>query len=394
MNRRKLWPLAVVLLAAAVPTSHADLPAGHTDTGAAAALRAAEATADTGSEAVPAPPVALAAASAGASPGVDGACDELDPKACLLPFPNDRFSIADPSTDTGRRVYLHQTSMPRNVAGLLADSAEWNRQDGFSPSSPILTFVPGLDLARTWGTDVDHLADLGRYQRRDAPIVVLDATTGQRHPIWSELDTHPATTDANRLLTLRPATQFVQGHRYIVALRRLRDGSGDRIPATRAFRAYRDGTAAPLGASPDFDARRPHLEQLFTELGDAGIGRSDLYLAWDFTVASQRNVSERVLRIRDDAFARLGDTDLADRVVEGRPPGFTVTEVQEMATGPTLREVRGTVQVPNYLTPQVEVDLELPAPIGNVGVAVADLLDELPAEVTDLVGEVTGVLPI
>ena len=53
------------------------------------------------------------------------------------------------------------------------------------------------------------------------------------------------------------------------------------------------------------------MESLFTTLGQAGIARDDLYLAWDFTVASERNLSERALSIRDDAFAQLGDTNLA-----------------------------------------------------------------------------------
>ena len=50
----------------------------------------------------------------------------------------------------------------------------------------------------------DHLADIARYQRRNAPIVVINTRTGKRHPFWSELDTHPDTTDAERLLILRP----------------------------------------------------------------------------------------------------------------------------------------------------------------------------------------------
>ena len=50
------------------------------------------------------------------------------------------------------------------------------------------------------------------------------------------------------------------------------------------------------------------MEDLFDELGDAGIERSSLYLAWDFTVASERNLTERALAIRDDAFGgQLGD---------------------------------------------------------------------------------------
>ena len=46
-----------------------------------------------------------------------GICDDTDSAACLLPFPNDRFTVADPTTDTGRRVALSPLAMPRNVAG-------------------------------------------------------------------------------------------------------------------------------------------------------------------------------------------------------------------------------------------------------------------------------------
>jgi hypothetical protein len=326
--------------------------------------------------------------------GLSGACDDLDPKACLLPFPNDRFTVPDPSTDTGRRVQLALTSMPVNVAGVPVDPTEWNRQDGFSPISPVLTYVPGLDLHRTFGTTVDQIADLARYQAPSTPIVLLDATTGLRHPFWSELDQHPGTPDAERLLILRPATELLQGHRYVVALRNLRDHHDDRIGANAAFRAYRDKTIAPPGAGREFEARRPHLEQLFSELGAAGIDRGDLFLAWDFTVASTRNLTERVLHIRDDAFAQLGDTNLADRTITGSAPHFTVTDVHEFATGPSLRRVQGTVQVPNYLTPQVEVSTRFPAPVGDVGATLDGVYKQLPPEVLNAVKPVTGAVPV
>jgi len=325
---------------------------------------------------------------------ITGTCDDLDPKACLLPFPNDRFTVADPSTDTGRRVQLDMLAMPRNVAGKPIDPTEWNRNDGFSPSSPVLTYVPGLDLHVTWHNDVDHIADLARYRRSDAPIVLLDATTGQRHPFWSELDQHAGTTDANRLLILRPATQLLEGHRYIVAMRQLRRADGTLIEATPQFRAYRDGTQAPFDAPDDFEARKPHVERLFTELEAAGVPRDDLYLTWDFTVASTRNLSERVLRLRDETFAGLGDTDLADRQIAGRAPAFTITAVEDRAEGTTMRRVEGTLTVPNYLTPQVEVTTDLPQPIGDVGAMVEDVLDQLPPEVMDALDPVTGALPV
>ena len=285
-------------------------------------------------------------------------CDGLDPVACLLPFPNDVFTGADPATDTGRRVNLNVASTPRNVAGVPIDPTEWNRNDGFSPGSMALTQVPGLDLHATWRSPLDHIQDLSWYRRRSAPIVLLDADTGQRHPFWSELDSH-ADDPAEQLLILRPAVNLLEGHRYIVALRNLRRADGSLIPAGPAFAAFRDGTPV----SPVAEARRPHHERLFRELGAAGIGRRDLFLAWDFTVASERNLAERVLRIRDDAFAALGDDDLADLVVAGDAPGYDITTVSDLPEGDTMRRVEGTITVPNYLTPQAMVTV--PDPVGE-----------------------------
>jgi hypothetical protein len=71
------------------------------------------------------------------------------------------------------------------------------------------------------------------------------------------------------------------------------------------------------------------MEDIFSTLRSAGLRRRELYLAWDFTVASQRNLSERMLHIRDEAFGTgvggLGDTDLSDLTVEGAAPQFVVT---------------------------------------------------------------------
>jgi hypothetical protein len=61
------------------------------------------------------------------------------------------------------------------------------------------------------------------------------------------------------------------------------------------------------------------MESLFTTLASAGVARNDLYLAWDFTVASERNLTERLLFMRDDGFTRLG----------ANAPAFTVTSVFE-----------------------------------------------------------------
>ncbi len=254
--------------------------------------------------------LALPATAASARPAkpLKPRCDALDTKACLLPFPNDFFTVRDRSMRTGRRVDLSMLSMPRNVAGKPIDPTEWNRNDGFSPSSPVLTFVPGLDLHATWGSAQDHIAHLDWSQRADAPIVVIDATTGRRHPFWSELDQHADVTDADRLLMLRPAIQFTEGHRYVVALRQLRRADRSVIEAGPVFAAYRDGTVPALRSRRGFEARVPQMERIFRDLDKAGIGRDDLFVAWDFTIASRQNLTERALHIRNRTFAGLGDT--------------------------------------------------------------------------------------
>ena len=74
--------------------------------------------------------------------------------------------------------------------------------------------------------------------------------------------------------------------------------------------------------------RRDHFKSIFKTLRKAHIKRKDLYLAWDFTVSSDKNIAARMLHIRDDAFAQLGDTNLADLAVAGAAPQFSVSSVR------------------------------------------------------------------
>ena len=253
-------------------------------------------------------------------PDTAARCELLDPTECLLPWPSNHLTAADPTTDTGRRLALDRASMPRNREGVAIDPLELNRSDGFSPGTMIVTRVPGIDLART---GAPPLGDLARSLEADSPMVIVDADT-----------------DEDRALMLRPGVNFEEGHRYVVALRRLRDDAGATIPANPVFATYRD--AVPTDVA-HVEARRPAMEDVFATLAEAGVARDDLHLAWDFTVASERNLSERLLHLRDDAFADLGSA----------APTFTVTGVEELAPEQDehiARRVEGTFEVPLYLT--------------------------------------------
>jgi hypothetical protein len=188
--------------------------------------------------------------------------------------------------------------------------------------------------------------------RPNQPVVVIDTKTRERHLVWAEVDSNPPRSDPkdeqNIVLFIRPGVNFEEGHRYVVALRNMRDAGGKLLPANQGFRIYRDGIPTN---SDTVEGRRGKFEGIFQTLAEAGIERDDLYRAWDFTVASERNLSERLLSIRDDAFRQLGDTNLADMRIDGNSPAFKVTRVDESAdpSSKLLRVVHGTVTVPCYL---------------------------------------------
>ena len=259
-------------------------------------------------------------------------CEQLDDADCLFPFPSDYLTVADGTTDSGRRVHFAVDTMPRNNQNIPIEPSDYNWNDGFSQGASILLHVPNVNLAMTGAppiTDIEQSLDPG------SPIIVLNADTLQQHLSWAEIDSN-ATSPTTQALIIRPAISFDEGGHYIVALRNMKDGSGNGIPAGTAFAHLRDNT--PSG-DPVLEARRPHMETVFATLAAAGIARNNLYLAWDFTVASTRSTTERLLAIRDDAFSRLGMA----------APTFTVDTVENNVDANIYRRVTGTYYVERYV---------------------------------------------
>jgi hypothetical protein len=268
---------------------------------------------------------------------------------CMLPFPDDYYTVPDSSSPTGRRIDFQTAGMPANVFGQHISATPYNASDGFSQGATILVRVPGIetvaDVRATGAVPINHI---GRYRKGNAPVIVIDATTGKRWPIWVEIDSL-AKDPSKALLEIHPATNFAGGHRYIVALRNLRNATGEKLEAPTAFRYYRDKVPSK---QPQIESRRAHFEAIFKRLQQSGIPRHSLYLAWDFTVASDINNAGRALAMRNAAFAQLGDTNLADRIPQGASPSFQVTNVEENPfPGEIARRVKGTFQVPCYLVP-------------------------------------------
>ena len=260
-------------------------------------------------------------------------CDPLDPTRCLYPYPNDYFTLADASTPTGRRLHLASASMPANFANKPVDPSALNALDGFSVGPMLVFDIADLDLAQTGAPPI---TDLARSLDPTSPIALIDAQSGERQLFWAERD---ATVDdpTQQAVILRVGKNLPNAHRFVVALRNLRDASGAPIAPSRLFRIYRDGIPTYL---PAVEGRRPHMEELFATLAAAGIPRGDLALAWDFTTQSVQSVAGKMLHMRDDAFSILG----------GAAPSFHVNTVTQPLNSRTFRQIDGTFQVPLYLT--------------------------------------------
>ena len=292
-------------------------------------------------------------------------CDFLDQTVCLQPFPNDYYTVNDPSTPTGKRLNLDPTSTPTNSGNPTPtnlDVTDINRADGFSPGNQIIIKIPGLDTPAAFNnTGLVPLEDISDYKRADQPVLLIDAETGERQAIWAELDSNPTTVDPTYgpdgpdpgsdpdlvdpggintnptntepvNLIIRPAKNLEYGHRYIVAFRNLKDGSNNPIAAPLGFQVYRDN----LPTRQDVvENRRDHMNSVINDLvNKAGVERSSLYMAWDFTVASRESITGRALEIRDDAYERLGDTNLADRKIQGSSPDVDVLAFCDPTTDP------------------------------------------------------------
>ncbi|MEQ8839543.1 MAG: hypothetical protein RIB98_01070 [Acidimicrobiales bacterium] len=261
----------------------------------------------------------------------DPACEFIG-NGCALPFPSNHFADQRGSSGRIHHVEIPDIALPVNGSEASVDASRINANDGFSPGAAALALIPGVDPD---GSGLAPITDIARSLDADSGSVVLDATTGERWPHWAELDAN-ATDPDRQVLYVRPAENYENGHRIIVALRDLVDDDGNPIEPTDAFRAYRDNLESDVAEVED---RRRDMDRMFGELERAGVERDDLVLAWEFTVISTRDLTDPLVRMRDDAF----------RSLRRASPTFTVDR-DEVPNGSTYRLIEGTYEVPLYLT--------------------------------------------
>jgi hypothetical protein len=256
---------------------------------------------------------------------------------CLLPWPNDAFTV-HAATATGRRLNVARKNAPANQDGVHVDTAAQNKADGFSPGAEIIAYVPNLSLGKS---KIATSTNIGLSQAADAPIVIYDTATHTRVPYFAELDAQ-TTNKSMQTLLIHPARALTEGHRYAVALRKLVDVNGKPIPPLASTKAALAGTLKPA-------TRGAHIKWVIrTDLKNV-LGSTTPYMAWDFTVASAQSLSSPALTMHSVAYQWLatnhgpmgpgaGATDYA--------PSFTVTSSTDDAG---VRDIHGTFEVPLFL---------------------------------------------
>ncbi len=177
---------------------------------------------------------------------------------------------------------------------------------------------------------------------------MIDAKTGNRWPIWTEIDSD-ATDHSKALMEIHPAVNFESGHRYIVALRNLKNAAGTKIEAPAAFRYFRDEMPSE---QKQINARRAHFKSIFNTLEE---GRHPPLKPLPRLGLHRRHRPEQrsaELAMRNDAFSQLGDTTSPTASSRAPRPTFTVTSSRKQTEpGQIARRVKGTFDVPCYLFP-------------------------------------------
>jgi hypothetical protein len=258
-------------------------------------------------------------------------CDPIVPEYCGFPFPSNVFTVPEAGTVTGLRVELSEAMVPVANNGATTTLDPFNTRDGFSPGIALMTFLPDAvydGLARPDSIEASLAPE--------SPTVLLDAETGERVPHWVDLD---MTTDdaSQRAFMIRPAVRLEDDRRYIVAIRQVADTTGNPVPSAPVFAALRDRTE--LGDEPSVEARRGLYGDIFARLEEAGVTRSNLQIAWDFTTASREDNTGWLVGMRDEALELVG--------ADG--PAYTLDTVDTDWSADVAVRIIGRMEVPLYL---------------------------------------------
>ena len=272
----------------------------------------------------------------------DGRTLYLVDESPLLPFPSMQLTQTDETSATGYRLAFPTDLLPYSDGGSPIDVARLNRLDGFSPAATVVVAFPGVVIdggnLPTWHEPAASLVP-------SCPVQLIDLDSGERLPLFAELDAHPdAEGGESQALLIRPLQAMAFGTRHAVVLTSaLLQDDGSAVPAPEGFVGLRDGAA-----HPSLQGEVERFEALFAQLEGLGLERGELVLAWDFVTGS-----EAVMHAHLDHVLAAVEADLpADPELE---PDYTVEHSWGVDEGDVLspyawRVAEGDFALEGFLT--------------------------------------------
>ena len=277
-------------------------------------------------------------------------------RSCALPYPSDEFTVADPTSSTGRRIEMPPELVPAELLDQLGPGATigdaFGGADGFSAITPVMFEVDRSVIPWTLPDDGGDV------------LAVFDAQTGERVPIRAEVPAEAVRHgDLDTMVVAWPRTRYEYGRTYVARLTRgVRPAVGDRLQQAPGL------TDAELGGSRPVDQLRSDLARL-----DGADRWSEVVNATRFTVGSRQDATGEL-----DAMAEaVRAAEHPVRRVTVEPPWFFGGDVAAVVTGEVLvsdfRDADGVARLANGARGSWETFvMALPArPAGPDGAPVA-----------------------
>lgn len=281
------------------------------------------------------PFVVLAGACGGDSnsSGIPDACNPLGGQGCLMPWPSMLYVKADATTATGYRLAIPREAMPVNADGIVVEPDTFNRWDGFSAIAPMLAMFPtgvSPDGLPSWKNPEESLA-------ASSPIVLVNVDTGERVPLFAEVDQNTIEV-TKRALIIRPLARLQPGSHYAVGIRdTVKAADGGPLARSEGFEALVTGGSF---SHPGFAKLQETAPAMFAALEAAGVAKSELVLAWDFVTVSDEFLRSDLTAMREQALPAIGTAGA----------NLTFTAEEQPNTALTYKRYLGTFKSPDFLT--------------------------------------------
>jgi len=276
------------------------------------------------------------------------------------PFPADRFTVADPSHNTGRRVNLPYPDCAVRVSDC-EDLDVINTLDGFGLQTRLsIPFDGPIDPATVSGETVF--------------VISLQSTLPGGEPGGQVIGSNQVVWDPATLTLHVEVNDLLDQHRRyaLIVTRAVRDLSGAAVEASEAFQRFRHDLNFGQTRDPELKAYRQALLDALSAARAAGVQESEVVTASVFTTQSITSVMER---IRDQlkagtpepasfllgpageraVFNRADVTSIAWRQqTRANPTGFTTANL-DLAILQVVPGAVGTIAHGVYTSPDYQV---------------------------------------